>query len=118
MSGGTGLTGDNGEGAVFHVCFLKLMSKARDREKPLCGTWQDSTGVFWPSVDPWPGAQEATGPGGLRMTWMGGRGPASRPRPHPASDRPGLQELSHSHAGKRARLQSCKYAAHPIPQSM
>lgn len=29
MSGGTGLTGDNGEGALFHVCFLKLMSKAK-----------------------------------------------------------------------------------------
>lgn len=29
MSGGTGLTGDNGEGAVFHVCFLKLLSKAK-----------------------------------------------------------------------------------------
>ena len=29
MSGGAGLIGDNGEGALFHVCFLKLMSKAK-----------------------------------------------------------------------------------------
>ena len=30
------------------------------------------------------------------MTRMGRKGAASRPRPHPASDRQGLQELSHS----------------------